>query len=157
MRQTLLAAAALGCVATPAQAADAVPLCVKKTRPCYEKTARAYFRAILEGKADRVPLAANVRVTEQGHVVATSRADFLKEFKATGATKGLRNMRMLVDVTTGQVAVLVLANVRMRGKPPFTVRRIQRLKIERGLITEVELIIFLDANPAALWPNEPKS
>ncbi|WP_439486878.1 hypothetical protein [Blastomonas fulva] len=138
-----------------APAGDAEPLCTEPTRACYEKTARAYFDAILAGRADNVPFAANVRVTEQDHVIATSRADFLKEFRSTGATKGLRNLRMLVDEKLGLVAVMVLSDVEMPGQAPFTVRRIQRLKIERGLITEVELIILIDQKADALWPDDP--
>lgn len=138
----------------PVPGDSAAPLCTATTRQCYRKTARAYFEAILAGEADRVPFAANVRVTEQNHLVATSRAAFLKEFKSTGATKRLRNLRMLVDTVRGEIAVMVLADVVMPDKPPFTVRRIQRLKIERGLITEVELVIFLDSKPDALWPED---
>lgn len=146
---------ALAAVGAPAWAEDAVPLCTDATRQCYAATARAYFDAILAGKADKVPFAETVRVTEQNHLIASNRADFLKEFKSTGATKRLRNMRMLVDPVRGQVAVMVLADVEMPGQAPFTVRRIQRLKIERGLITEVELIIFSDPKPEAIWPDDP--
>jgi hypothetical protein len=149
-----LAALALLIAAAPAAAKDAAPLCTDTTRDCYARTARAYFDAILAGRADDVPFADNVRVTEQDHLIATSRADFLKEFRSTGATKGLRNLRMLVDEQRGEVAVMVLSDVEMPDKPPFTVRRIQRLKIERGLIREVELIVFIDPRPDALWPDD---
>lgn len=137
-----------------AHANDGAPLCTAATPKCYRTTARAYFDAILAGKADRVPFAGNVRVTEQDRLVATSRAAFLKEFVSTGATKKLRNMRMLVDTDSGQVAVMVLSDVEMPGQAPFTVRRIQRLKIERGLISQVELVVFSDPKPDALWPDE---
>jgi hypothetical protein len=153
LKTAAVALLAIGGVA--ARADDAVPLCTKATRQCYAATARAYFDAVLAGQADKAPFADNVRVTEQNHLIATKRADFLKEFKSTGATKRLRNMRMLVDPARGQVAVMVLADVEMPGQAPFTVRRIQRLKIERGLITEVELIIFSDPQPDALWPDDP--
>lgn len=126
MARITAAALALLALAPPALAEVAVPLCTDATRQCYADTARAYFDAILEGRADKVPFADNVRVTEQNHLVATTRADFLKEFTSTGATKRLRNMRMLVDEARGQVAVMVLADVEMPDRPPFTVRRIQR-------------------------------
>jgi hypothetical protein len=143
-------------MAAPARAADAVPLCTEATRACLARTAQAYFDAILAGQADKVPFADKVRVTEQNHLIATNRTDFLKEFKSTGATKRLRNLRMLVDPVVGQVAAMVLSDVEMPGQAPFTVRRIQRLKIERGLITEVELVIFIDPKPDALWPDDAK-
>ena len=152
--RAILGGAALTLAAAPGLAVDAAPLCIKATRKCMSKTARAYFDAILAGRADKVPFADDVRVTEQNHLIATNRTDFLKEFKSTGATKRLRNMRMLVDPVSDQVAVMVLSDVEMPGQAPFTVRRIQRLKIERGLITEVELIVFLDPKPAALWPDD---
>ena len=150
-----VAALALLIATAPAAARDATPLCTETTRTCYARTARAYFDAILAGRADDVPFADKVRVTEQGRVIATSRADFLKEFRSTGATKGLRNLRMLIDEKRGEVAVMVLSDVAMPDQPAFTVRRIQRLRIERGLISEVELIVFIDSEPQALWPNDP--
>lgn len=153
-RASLAALAVIAANPSPARADDAAPLCTEASRECYAKTARAYFDAILAGQADKVPFADTVRVTEQNHLIATDRAAFLQQFRSTGATKRLRNMRMLVDAVSGQVAVLVLADVEMPGQAPFTVRRIQRLKIDRGLITEVELIIFSDPKPEPLWPDD---
>lgn len=150
-----LAAGALALVAAfPAGASDAVPLCTDQSRECLAATARAYFAAILTGQATKIPFADNVRVTEQNHLVATRRADFLKEFKSTGVTKRLRNVRMVIDAKHGEVAVLALSDVEMPGQAPVTVRRIQRLKITRGLIREVELIVVSDAKPDALWPDD---
>jgi hypothetical protein len=149
----LLAVLALLGLAGRAAAQDARPLCTTADRTCLKLTATAYFDAVLKADGAALPFASDVRVTEQGHVVATSRAAFLKEFKTTGATKGLRNMRMVVDETAGEVAVLVLGDVRMEGQAPFTVRRIQRMKIDRGLIREIELVIYIDKNPAPLWPD----
>lgn len=152
MRRALLFGAMLW--TAPAHAGDAKPLCAEATRACLVRTADAYFKAILEGHADAVPFAANVRVTEQDHVIATSRDTFLHEFKSTGATKGLRNMRMLVDEKAGEVMVLVLSDVQMKGQAPFTVRRAQRMRIVKGLITEVELVVYIDkSSPVALWPD----
>ena len=146
---TLLAA-----MAAPARADEAAPLCTATTRPCLAATARAYFAAILAGDAAWVPFADAVRVTEQNHLIATSRAGFLKEFKSTGATKRLRNMRMLIDPNRGEVAVMVLSDVEIPEQSHFTVRRIQRLKIVHGLITEVELIVLSDPTSDALWPDD---
>jgi hypothetical protein len=154
IRTSLLALAGLAALAGgPAQAQDAAPICTQTTRDCYARTAQAYFDAILKGDGAALPFASDVRVTEQNHVIATSREAFLKEFKTTGATKGLRNLRMMVDEQSGQVMVLVLSDVRMEGKAPFTVRRIQRMKIDRGLIREIELYVSLDDKPDPLWPD----
>lgn len=139
--------------ATTAYADDATPVCTTPTRACYIRTAQAYFAAILDGQGAAVPFASDVRVTEQGNLVAASRADFLSQFKTTGVTKRLRNMRIIVDTTKGEVAVLVLADARPDNEPPYTVRRIQRMKIVGGLIHEVEIVIYKDDHADSLWPD----
>ncbi len=137
-----------------ADTGDATPLCTDSTRACYVRTAKAYFEAIMHANGSAVPFAKDVRVTEQGHVVATSRANFLAEFKSTSATKGLRNMRLLVDEPKGEVIVFVLGDVQMEGQAPITVRRAQRMKIVHGLIKEVEILVYIDSAPTAMWPDE---
>ena len=138
-----------------ASAQDAKPLCREPTRACVEKTVRAYFDGLLKADGAAVPFASDVRVTEQGKVLLTSRAAFLSAFKASSATKGFRNVRMVVDEKAGEAAIFMLADVRPDiGEKPYTVRRAQRMKIVNGLITEVELLIYVDQNPAALWPDK---
>lgn len=137
-----------------ADAGDATPLCTESTRACYVRTAKAYFEAIMRADGTAVPFAKDVRVTEQGHVVASSRADFLAEFKSTSATKGLRNMRILIDEPKGEAIVFVLGDVQMEGQAPITVRRAQRMKIVHGLIKEVEILVYIDSAPKAMWPDE---
>ena len=140
--------------ATPLRAQDAKPLCTAATRACFAKTAQAYFDGILKADGAAVPFASDVRVTEQGRVVVTSRAAFLSEFKASGPTKAFRNIRMVFDEKAGEVAIFMLADVQFDGQKPYTLRRTQRMKIVKGLITEVELILYEDDdNSKPLWPG----
>ena len=133
---------------------SAKPLCSTGDRACLVRTATSYFDGILKADGSKVPFAAHVRVTEQGEVMATSRTEIVAALKTTGATRALRNMRMMADPATGQVAVFVLSDVQIDGKQPFTVRRAQRMKIERGLIQDVEIVLFKDDSPDALWPDK---
>lgn len=141
--------------AVPAVSAhDALPLCTAATRACDMEAAKAYFDAISKTGGAAAPFAADLRVTEQGQVLATSRAEFLAALSNAAAPAALRNVRFLVDETEGEVAVLALADVRDAGEPPYTVRRIQRMRIVHGLIHDVELVIYKDQNQGALWPDK---
>jgi hypothetical protein len=135
-------------------AQDAQPLCTAATRACDMLTAKAYFDAVSKTAGAVAPFAADLRVTEQGQVLATSRSDFLSVLAKAAAPAAWRNMRFLVDETEGEVAVLALADVHNAGEPPYTVRRIQRMRIVHGQIHEVELVIYEDQNPGALWPDQ---
>ena len=148
-------ALALVCFSSALRAQDAKPLCVEATRACYETTAKAYFDGLLKADGSAVPFASDVRVTEQGRVVVTSRAAFLSEFKASGATREFRNIRMVVDEQAGEAALFLVADVRaINGEKPYTVRRGQRMKIVKGLIKEVELIYFVDPKGDDLWTGK---
>ena len=139
-----------------ARATDAKPLCTEAKRACYETAAKAYFAGLLQANGTAVPFADAVRVTEQGKIVASSRAEMVAAFKLSGAAKAYRNVRMLVDEAAHSIVIFSISDVRPgKNEKPFSVRRAQRMKIERGLITEVELVFFLDANPMALWPDQP--
>ena len=120
--------------AAPAGSAwDARPLCTAATRACYSLTAQAYLDAVSKNSASDAILAADLRVTEQGQVLTTSRAEFLAELTKAGAPASWGNMRLLVDETRGEVEVLALADIRQAGAPTYTVRRIQRMRIVQGL------------------------
>jgi hypothetical protein len=143
----------LAVTAGPASAMDATPVCTQATRACDVLTVRAYFHRLLTGEAAAAPLAADLRVTEQGAVLATPRAGFLDLLKVPNPTVAFKNLRIVADGSTGQVAAFLLADVRPPGAAPYTVRRVQRMHIVHGLITEAELIIYRDDHPTILWPE----
>jgi hypothetical protein len=136
-------------------AQDGLPLCTTETRACDMLTAKAYFDAVAKKDGAAAPFAADLRVTEQGQVLATSRAQFLAELAKAGASGAWRNMRFFVDESAGEVAVFALADMRDAGDLAYTVRRTQRMRIAHGLIQDVELVIYKDRNQGALWPDQP--
>lgn len=149
---------ALFLAGAPASAQSVPPVCAENSRACLVRTIEIYLDGLARNDASAIPFAPNVRCTEQGKVEAKDEAQFRRELTIYKVEMRTRNLRWLVDEKRGSVAVFYLLDVGVfRGDPPFTVRRGQRFRIERGLITEVEVLNFFDrqngryADP--LWPE----
>jgi hypothetical protein len=144
--------------AVPVQAQGVRPLCTEATRGCLLKTARSYLEGLSHHDASAIPFAANVRCTEQGDVVVTNESKFRKEINSSTLILGARNLRMLADPETSSVAAFYILDIAAAdGKPAYTVRRGQRFKIVRGLVTEVEVFNYVDPKlpglAPPLWPD----
>lgn len=144
--------------AIPAAAQQVPPVCTDQSRSCLTRTVEIYLDGLARNDAAAIPFAANVRCTEQGKVEAKDEAQFRRELTIYKVDMRVRNLRWMIDESSGSVAVFYLLDVGVfRGDPPFTVRRGQRFRIEKGLITEVEVLNFFDrqggrfADP--LWPE----
>ncbi|WP_439486877.1 hypothetical protein [Blastomonas fulva] len=156
-----MAGAAIGaglCMAIPASAQQVTPLCTDGSRACLTRTVEVYLAGLAANDASAIPFAANVRCTEQGKIEAKDEATFRRELTIYKVDMKVRNTRWLVDEAAGSIAVFYLLDIGVfRGDPPFTVRRGQRFRIEKGYITEVEVLNFFDrqggryADP--LWPE----
>jgi len=152
--RTALASAALLLAATPAAAA---PLCTSPARACLERTVDAYFAGLLKGDGSAVPFAPDVRATEQETIAVTTRAGFLTEFKESGAIKDVRDRHYYTDEKSGDVTAFVLVDVRsVNGAKPFTVRRAQRFRVVKGMITQVEILNYGSTSDQPLWPANGK-
>jgi hypothetical protein len=168
MTKTLLAlalaltsTAGLG-AATPAAAQQVKPVCTDSSRACLIKTAQIYFDGLGRHDPSKIPFAPDVRCTEQGLVPVTNEAVFRSEIAGSKAITGVRNVRLFADPVTSSVGAFLLIDVDAittgdKTEPPYTVRRGQRLKIVKGLITEVEIFNYVDPAQkglaAPLWPE----
>jgi hypothetical protein len=144
----------------PAHAQQVAPVCRDNSRACLVRSVKLYLDGLARNDASAVPLAPHVRCTEQAAVATRDEAELRRELSIYKVAMRVRNVRWLVDEPAGSVAVFYLLDVgSFRGDPPITVRRAQRFRVERGLISEVEVLNFFDRNGgklgAPLWPQTP--
>jgi hypothetical protein len=147
-------------LSAPALAQQVKPVCVKGSRACLIRTVSIYLDGLSRHDASAIPFAPSVRCTEQGNIEVTHEAKFRSEINASKDILGSRNVRLLVDEATGSVGAFYMLDIGPMGdKPAFTVRRGQRFKVVKGLITEVEVYNFFDQQGGKLaeplWPDEP--
>ena len=136
------------------------PVCTKGSRACLIRTVSIYLDGLSRHDASAIPFAPSVRCTEQGRIEVTHEAKFRSEINASKDILGSRNVRLLVDEKTGSVGAFYMLDIGPMGdKPAFTVRRGQRFKVLKGLITEVEVYNYFDQQGGKLaeplWPDEP--
>lgn len=156
----LLAAAAMTVASRPAVAQTVKPVCTEGSRACLLKTTRVYIDGLSRHDPAHIPFAPNVRCTEQALIPVTNEKTFRSEIASSTAITKIRNIRLLADPVTQSVAAFFLIDVAgdpAKHQSPYTVRRGERFKIVRGLITEVEAYNYVDpelhglAQP--LWPD----
>jgi len=121
--------------------AMAAPSC---DRQCLEGFVERYFDALIAHQPDKVPLARNVRYTEDGQVLSIG--DGLWR---TMHAKG--HYRLFVtDVPAGQVAVFATIQEDNADPAKGTPAAIAlRLKVRNRQITEIEEIVIRDEKAAA--------
>ena len=172
MRQTLLCAGALLALSGgTAQAQQVQPLCTENTRACLIRTAQSYLDSIVHHDGSKVPVTPHLRRTENGEVTADGEANFRAVQPQQPDNLGHANTRFFVDEQQGTVIYYTL--FRFTGKldptrktqiddypplqKPFTTHMAERIKVERGLISEIEVIFenkvgTLD-DPSG-WPDQ---
>jgi hypothetical protein len=131
---TLAVSAALSPTMSFAQAANPAGNC---DRDCMEGYVVTYSKALLKHDASSLPLAKNVKVTENAKLSSLSSGIW------TSVTRFLSNTsttQFVVDFTTGQVGMMGVIEDSKDGKQVPAMYAL-RLKIEAGKITEVEQIV----------------
>lgn len=137
----LLAAATLGGAAR----AQATPAC---DSACLKGFADQYFAALAKNDPSGLPIAANVKFTENGQ-----RMKLGEGFWKTAGEAGYR--MEIYDPETGGVADETLVAEKGVADP---VMYLLRLKVEAGKITEVETVLARKAESGILWnPDNMKS
>jgi hypothetical protein len=154
-RPTLLSAAALLALsASTAQAQQVKPLCTDNSRTCLIRTAQSYLESIVHHDGSKVPVTPTMRRTENGIVTADGEKNFREVQPEQPDNKGHANTRFFVDEEQGTVIYYTL--FRFTGKldptrktqidnyaelqKPFTTHMAERIKVENGLISEIEVI-----------------
>ncbi len=158
MRRTLGIATALALFSGPAMAA-----CTNDSRACLIEAATAYLDGLQSRNPDPVPLAPDVRVTEQGRVRGEGIAKIRENIRTLPPLAGRANTRFFVDEAAKTVVVYTLLKIpageAVPGRPspaPITDHATLRIRIDRGLIHEVEAIVFLETGTldgTSNWPD----
>lgn len=141
MRKMLLAASALGAATLglvasgPADAQTPLIGPVACDRACLQGMVDAYLDAVVAHDARRLPLAADIRYTEDGQALAIGDGLWatLGDYAGEGAAAGYRVM--LADPATGEAAFL--GAIREESTPGMLALRI---RAANGRITEIEAV-----------------
>lgn len=174
MPKIMLLAAAL--TAAPAAAAPLAG-CTAQTRACLEAVARTYVDALVSHDGAAIPLAPDVRRTENALTNAKGPHEVRESFARTTMVEGAKDVRMFTDVASGNVLVIFLLDVDLKAadagsvtrsgdteykvavtKPAgtYTVHESERFRIVRGRIHEIEIVAHVEDGKGlgSGWPVE---
>ena len=151
---TWLAAVPAGVLAVaPARAAD-MTACTEATRACLTASAMTYIEGLQKGDGAGVRFAPHVRRTHNGGNKPEQGAEVLRARVSQERLTGHRNLRLTVDEKKGDVFAFWVTG----GPMPQTAHIAERVRVAKGLITEIEVFVVLDQRPAAeaapVWPDE---
>jgi len=153
---------------TASVAADAQRRCHEDSRECMIAAATAYLDSIVRHDGSKVPFAPNVRRTEQGEPTGSGIPELLASQAMEPDMIGHANTRFFVDEKQHQVVYFTLLRLAAAdsleapgryprsSKEAHTIHLAERLKIEKGLITEIEAIFYIpakDSKGTSGWPD----
>ena len=153
--------------ASSAAAQTAKPSCTANTQACMETAARAYIAGLLSHDGSKVPLAPNVRRTENALTNARGENEVRESFVRTDMVEATRDIRLYTDVAKGEVIAFFRLDVDLKEgkgggeattkagdteykvavtKPAgtYTVHEAERFKVRNGLIEEIEIIAHVE-------------
>jgi hypothetical protein len=162
--------------ATTGQQSAAVG-CTDNSRACMEAVARSYIDALVSHDGSRIPLAPDVRRTENALTNAKGEAEVRESFVRTTMVESTSNIRFFTDVDQRQVVAFFLLNVDLKAqdansttkagnteykvavtKPAgtYTVHEAERFHIVDGKIREIEIIAHVEdgKGQGSGWPVE---
>jgi hypothetical protein len=179
---SLLLATTLGAsvpAQTPPLDVNARPPCTSNTASCLEKIAGLYLEALRTHDGAKLPLAANVRRTENALTNARGPYQVRESFARTTMVEATRDPRFFVAPRTSDVIVLFRLDVDLKQGEgagdkttkagdseyrvavtvpagTYTVHEAERFRVIRGYITEIEIIAHVENGKGAGsgWPNE---
>ena len=177
-------AIALTCITTstaqvPKQDVNPKPPCTSNTASCLEKIGRLYIDALVSHDGSQVPLARNVRRTENALTNARGPYEVRESFVRTHMVEAAKEPRMFVDTRTGDVIVFFRLDIDLKENEgasdkttkagdteykvavsvpsgTYTVHEAERFRIKNGFITEIEIIAHVEKGKGAGagWPDE---
>jgi hypothetical protein len=174
---TLTLALLLG--AAPAYSADEPkPPCTSRSTACLEKIGRLYIDALLSHDGSKIPLAPNVRRTENALTNARGPHEVRESFVRTDMVKQARDIRFWANEKTGEIVFYFRLDIDLNQEqigdgttragntdykvavtvPPgtYTIHESERFKIVRGYISEIEIIAHVETGKGggSGWPVE---
>ena len=158
-----------GCVLSPAFGQQVKPDCIDDNRDCMISAAEAYLDALITHDASNVPFAKMARRTEQGAVTAVGEQALRDSTKLQPDMTEHANTRYFVDEQTNNVVVYTLLRIPGtkadpnrksysdgREPSPSTAHLAERFKVEKGLITEIEALFWIEDGTdqgVSNWPD----
>ena len=160
----------------PAAAATSAQVgCVANSRACLEAVAMSYVHALVSHDGSKIPLAPDVRRTENALTNAQGINEVVESFARTVMVKSTADVRMYTDVAKGEVIVFFLLNVDLQQgggdtatkagnsqykvavsvpAGTYTVHEAERFKIVAGKIYEIEIIAHVESpkEMGSGWP-----
>lgn len=162
----------------PAAAATSAQVgCVANSRACLEAVAMSYVHALVSHDGSKIPLAPDVRRTENALTNAQGINEVVESFARTVMVKSTADVRMYTDVAKGEVVAFFLLNVDLKQGAgggdvatkaghsqykvavtvpagTYTVHEAERFKIVAGKIHEIEIIAHVESpkNLGSGWP-----
>ena len=153
------------------------PPCIDNTSACLEKIAQLYLDALLTHDGSKLPLAKNVRRTENALTNARGDYEVRESFKRTHMVEGVREARFYTDVARGDIVVFFRGDVDLKDVDAksvtkagdseykvavtvpagtYTIHEAERFRIVKGYITEIEIIAHVEKGKGAGsgWPVE---
>lgn len=152
-----------------------VPPCHDQSAGCLQRIASLYLQALRSHDGSTLPLAPDVRRSENALSNARGAAEVRESFARTQMIEAIRDTRYYIDPTRGEVVVFFLIDVDLKAKDAdattkagsteykvavavpkgaYTVHEAERFKIEHGMIDEIEIIAHVE-NGTGLgsgWP-----
>ena len=169
----------LALVAVPAFAANPPkPPCTSKATACLEKIGRIYIEALLSHDGSKIPLADNVRRTENALTNAHGPDEVRESFVRTDMVKQARDIRYWADETLGDIVYFFRLDIDLTKdqigdgttragntdykvsitvpEGTYTIHEAERFRIVRGLISEIEIISHVEPGKGggSGWPVE---
>ena len=170
---------ALACAAGTGAAAQAAPVppCTSASAACLQSIAELYLKALLSHDGSGLPLAPNVRRSENALTNANGDHEVRESFVRTHMVEGVRDARFFIDAAKGEVVVFFRADIDLKEVDAkdtttragdseykvavtvpagtYTVHEAERFKIVKGYITEIEIIAHVEKGKGAGsgWPN----
>lgn len=157
-RLACLAVAAIAVALTPRAALpkSAAQGCTDASRACLIEVAHTYLTGLELADGSKVRLAPTVRRTQNGAKLVEEGEAALRRSIARERLTGRRNMRLLVDEAKRTVFAFWLTGTSLPDTPSSHVA--ERIKVENGLITEIEVFWVQDkkslAEATSGWPDE---
>jgi hypothetical protein len=154
------------------------PPCTSNATACLEKIGRLYIDALLSHDGSKIPLAANVRRTENALNNARGPHEVRESFVRTDMVKQARDIRFWANEKTGDVVFFFRLDIDLTKDQigdgttragntdykvsvsvpagTYTIHEAERFRIDRGLITEIEIISHVETGRGggSGWPVE---
>ncbi|MBY0509972.1 MAG: hypothetical protein K2P94_07440 [Rhodospirillaceae bacterium] len=130
--------------------------CAGARRDCLIAVANTYLDSLLKADGAAVKASPTVRRTLNGNKVYEGEA-VLRKGVSSERLAYRKNYRLFVDEAKGEVMALWLTSANPPAEPS-TAHVIERIKIEKGLITEIEVFYPLEQGTrdgTSGWPDEP--